>query len=109
MRSPNLQLKLKYRSITVTARFGCESISQTRPIRRLIFRFWICAPGAEPCACRLIGVNGSEPRWARLDTGSASALQWVNPRGQPANLACQISIGLSQISVPVTETTVQTG
>jgi hypothetical protein len=56
-----------------------------------------------------IRVNGSEAKWVRLDTGCASALQWVTANSPPADSSCQISIGLAEIAVPFADVAVQLG
>jgi predicted aspartyl protease len=59
--------------------------------------------------CVPIRVDGGAPQWVRLDTGCASALQWVTPRLSAACAANQISIGMTKTSAPVVETTVELG
>ncbi len=53
-----------------------------------------------------IQVNGGAPQWVRLDTGCASALQWVSTSARAEGCTERIAIGLSRIRVSVTNTTV---
>ncbi len=43
--------------------------------------------------CLPVGVNGSRPRWTRLDTGCNDALHWVIPRKSAAQAPRGVSIG----------------
>ena len=54
-----------------------------------------------------LSVDGNEPQWIRLDTGCASALEWVS--ATPARVAgrTKISIGLSSVQIPTSRTTVR--
>jgi hypothetical protein len=62
-----------------------------------------------PCGMRVsISVDGQKRQWVRLDTGCATALQWVTSE-VPDQCTHQIAVGLAQISVPQTETTVGIG
>jgi predicted aspartyl protease len=56
-----------------------------------------------------VRVNGGKTQWVRLDTGCASALEWVAAGARPALATAQVSIGLAEISTPVALTTVQLG
>ena len=63
-----------------------------------------------PCGMRVpISVNGRKSQWVRLDTGCASPLQWVNSHVRPESCARKAAIGLAEISIPQTTTTVQIG
>ena len=63
-----------------------------------------------PCGIRvLISVNHGKPEWVRLDTGCASALQWVTTKVRAEDCDRKPAIGLSEVSIPQTETTVQLG
>lgn len=58
--------------------------------------------------CVPVRVNGGARQWVRLDTGCASALQWVS-RSRPV-ADDSISIGWTRIpALRVVETTVQLG
>ena len=62
-----------------------------------------------PCGMRVpISVNGQEHQWVRLDTGCATALQWVTS-DVPDQCTHQMAIGLSELSIPQTKTTVGVG
>lgn len=75
------------------------------------------APGAQtlplqmrPCGMRVpITVNGHKHQWLRLDTGCASPLQWVTSRVRSQDCKPQVAIGLSELSIPQTQTTVEIG
>jgi hypothetical protein len=56
-----------------------------------------------------ISVEGQKPRWFRIDTGCASALQCVT--GQVDATACspKIAVGLAEVAIPQTRTTVKIG
>ena len=54
--------------------------------------------------CLPVSVNGSKPRWTRLDTGCNDALHWVIPRLSAAPLRRGVSIGF--ITNPSDETLV---
>src|SRR5947209_7992994 len=56
-----------------------------------------------------ITVNGHKRQWVRLDTGCASPLQWVNSRVRSQKCKPQVAIGLSELSIPQTQTTVDIG
>ena len=63
-----------------------------------------------PCGMRVpIQVNGGKEQWVRLDTGCASALQWVTSRVNSKSCLRQPAIGMTTVSVPMTETTVHLG
>lgn len=60
-----------------------------------------------PCGMRVpISVNGHKQQWVRLDTGCATALQWVTSDVRPEQCGRKMAIGLAEISIPQTETTV---
>ena len=58
--------------------------------------------------CVPINVNGKERQWVRLDTGCATALQWVTS-DVPDRCTHQMAIGLAEVSIPQTKTTVSLG
>jgi len=63
-----------------------------------------------PCGMRVpITVNGQKRQWVRLDTGCASALQWVTSRVRSQDCNPKVAIGLAEVSIPQTETTVAIG
>jgi hypothetical protein len=62
-----------------------------------------------PCGMRVsISVNGRKRQWVRLDTGCATALQWVTS-DVPDQCTHQMAIGLAEISIPQSTTTVGIG
>jgi hypothetical protein len=64
-----------------------------------------------PCGMRVpIGVNGHQHQWVRVDTGCATALQWVASDVPPEQCTGhRMAIGLAAISIPQTTTTVGLG
>lgn len=63
-----------------------------------------------PCGMRVpISVNGRENQWVRLDTGCATALQWVTSGVRTEQCGQKMAIGLAEISIPQSETTVGIG
>jgi len=61
------------------------------------------------CGMRVpITVNGHKRQWVRLDTGCATALQWVTS-DVPDQCTHQMAIGLAEISIPQTKTSVGIG
>ncbi len=63
-----------------------------------------------PCGMIIpITVNGHKGQWVRLDTGCASALQWVSARLRPGDCKTQVAIGLAEVSIPQAQTTVEIG
>ncbi len=63
-----------------------------------------------PCGMRVpITVNGHDRQWVRLDTGCATALQWVTSDVRPKQCGRKMAIGLAEISIPQSATTVGIG
>ena len=63
-----------------------------------------------PCGMRVsISVNGHKRQWVRLDTGCATPLQWVTSDVPPEQCTRRMAIGLAEISIPRTLTTVVIG
>lgn len=61
------------------------------------------------CGIRVpISVNGNDRQWVRLDTGCATALQWVTSV-VPDQCTHQMAIGLAEVSIPQTKTSVGIG
>jgi len=61
------------------------------------------------CGMRVsISVDGRKRQWVRLDTGCATALQWVRS-DVPGPCTRQLAIGLAAISIPQTKTAVAIG
>jgi hypothetical protein len=59
--------------------------------------------------CLPICVNGHKDEWVRLDTGCATALEWVTSEVKPEPGARQMAIGLAAISIPQAKTAVGIG
>src|ERR1051326_4627309 len=59
--------------------------------------------------CVPVRVNGRALQWVRLDTGCASALQWVCGNHPPPLSTSQSSVGLARVSAPIAQTMVQLG
>lgn len=55
-----------------------------------------------------LNVNDSAKAWFRLDTGCATPLQWVTASA-PKTSSSRVTVALTEMSLPVTETTVQLG
>lgn len=56
-----------------------------------------------------VRVDGSKTQWARLDTGCASALQWVTDAAPDKRWNTGVSIGLAEVSIPVAPANVRVG
>jgi len=62
------------------------------------------------CGMRVpIRVNGAEPKWVRLDTGCASALQWVTGDVRAGACSRRVAVGLAEVATPISLTAVQIG
>jgi len=63
------------------------------------------------CGMRVpISVNGHKRQWVRLDTGCATPLQWVTSDVRPEQcIGRRMAIGLTEVSIPQTETAVVLG
>ena len=56
--------------------------------------------------CVKTSVNGGKPQRLRMDTGCATALQWVTSKVQPECGTSKVAIGLAELSILQTKTTV---
>ncbi len=56
-----------------------------------------------------VGVDDSKPQWIRVDTGCTSSLQWVVSGRKPATRNDGVSVGLTELNIPATTTTVKLG
>jgi len=56
-----------------------------------------------------VRVNRGKLQWVRLDTGCAAALHWVTAGARPEKCRRELSIALTKVLLPVTETDVQLG
>jgi hypothetical protein len=62
------------------------------------------------CGMRVpLGVNSGQRQWVRLDTGCASALEWVTSKVPAEQCRQRTAVGLTTISIPQTLTSVQIG
>lgn len=55
--------------------------------------------------CVMASVDGSKPQRLRVDTGCATDLQWVTRKVQPQKCTSKVAIGLAQLTIPQTTTT----
>jgi hypothetical protein len=63
-----------------------------------------------PCGMRVsVNVNGSRSQWVRVDTGCASAFQWVTSKERADRCTRNVAVGLAELSVPQTMTGVRIG
>lgn len=56
-----------------------------------------------------VSVNGSATKWVRVDTGCASALQWVDAAAPEKRWNSSVSIGLAELSIPVAPARIRLG
>jgi len=56
-----------------------------------------------------VQVNGNAPQFVRLDTGCASALQWVTTTVQPENCSQRMAVALSAFTVTESKSRVRLG
>lgn len=62
------------------------------------------------CGFRVpVNVNGGETQWVRLDTGCATAFQWVTSKEPTEGCASKLAVGLTEFSIPQTLTGVRLG
>lgn len=61
------------------------------------------------CFCAPVGVNGQPEQWMRLDTGCASALQWVASGTSAKAESARPAIGLAACTLAQAETKVSLG
>jgi|ERR1039458_3438922 predicted aspartyl protease len=61
------------------------------------------------CYCVPVRVNRKHTQWVRLDTGCATALQWVNADSAIGTTSKKTAIGLAGLAIPQTQTTVSLG
>ena len=59
--------------------------------------------------CVSIGINGHERQWVRLDTGCATALQWVTADTKMIRQSDKPAVGLTRLAIPQAETAVLFG
>lgn len=62
------------------------------------------------CGIRLpVNVNGGKSQWMRLDTGCATAFQWVTSKVRADRCTSKLAVGLTELSIPQTVTAVRLG
>ena len=59
--------------------------------------------------CVSIGVNAVKDQWVRVDTGCATALQWVTSDIKTSRQSGKPAVGLAKLDIPQTETSVFLG
>lgn len=70
----------------------------------------VLALETRPCGFRVaVSVNGGASQRVRVDTGCATALQWVTTREQPGRCTSKPAIGLTELSIPQTMTGLRLG
>ncbi len=63
-----------------------------------------------PCGFRVaVSVNGGKNQWVRVDTGCATAFQWVTSKEPTEGCASKLAVGLKEFSIPQTTTGVRLG
>lgn len=65
---------------------------------------------ARRCGIRMKArVEGKKARWFRVDTGCATPLQWVTDDINPKDCTRKVAVGLTEVGIPQTRTTVRIG
>ena len=59
--------------------------------------------------CAPVSINHGPTRWLRIDTGCATALQWVTADAAAGAKSKKSAIGLAGLAIPQTQTTVSLG
>ena len=63
-----------------------------------------------PCGFRVsVSVNGGKSQWVRVDTGCATAFQWVTSKERAERCTSKLAVGLAELSIPQTMTGVRIG
>lgn len=63
-----------------------------------------------PCGFRVpVNVNGGKSQWVRVDTGCATAFQWVTSNERAEHCTSKLAVGLTELSIPQTITGVRIG
>ncbi len=63
-----------------------------------------------PCGFRVaVNVNGGRRQWVRVDTGCATAFQWVTSKKRPERFTSKLAVGLAELSIPQTMTALRIG
>ena len=62
------------------------------------------------CGMRVkASINGEKARWFRVDTGCATPLQWVTADVSTEDCTSKVAVGLTEIGIPQTRTSVKVG
>jgi predicted aspartyl protease len=65
---------------------------------------------ARPCGFRVaVNVNGGRSQWVRVDTGCATAFQWVTSKERADRCTSKLAVGLAELSIPQTMTGLRIG
>jgi predicted aspartyl protease len=56
-----------------------------------------------------VNVNGGKSQWVRVDTGCATAFQWVTSKERAERCTSKLAVGLAELSIPQTTTAVRMG
>lgn len=56
-----------------------------------------------------VGIDERKPQWMRVDTGCTSALQWVVSESKAATTKSGVCVGLTELNISATTTTVKLG
>lgn len=92
-----VQIDFEYQRVRVLAA-GTELAGESIPLE------------VRSCGMRIpVVIDGRAPQRLRLDTGCASALQWVTSEFDPDSCGRKLAVGLSDLSIPQTSTTVDLG
>lgn len=62
------------------------------------------------CGLRVpVSVNGGGQQWVRLDTGCATAFQWVTSNVRAEHCTSRLAVGLTELAIPQTTTSLRLG
>lgn len=62
------------------------------------------------CGLRVpVSVNGGRRQWVRLDTGCATAFQWVTSNVRAEHCTSRLAVGLTELAIPQTTTSLRLG
>jgi hypothetical protein len=63
-----------------------------------------------PCGFRVaVSVNGGKSQWVRVDTGCATAFQWVTSKVRADRCTSKLSVGLAELAIPQAMTGLRIG
>jgi hypothetical protein len=63
-----------------------------------------------PCGFRVaVNVNGGKRQWVRVDMGCATAFQWVTSKKRADRCTSKLAVGLAELSIPQTMTSLRIG